>query len=95
MASNDYQPDYTRYRPKGISIDRLDQLAGFVFEGNAPSYWGALIAAIKLSVAIAYLIARKMLVDSEMLIEKQQYEQDEHRKTDDDLDRDDLDTQKK
>ena len=83
--------DYSKYRPRGISVERLDQLASFVFEGNAPSTLGAIIAAIKLAVAIAYITARKIMIDNELLIAKQQYEVDQNNRIGDDLNRDDLD----
>lgn len=91
MATNEPRFDYTRYRPKGITVERLDQLASFVFEGNAPGTLGAIIAAIKLSVAIAYITARRIMVDHELLIIKQQYEVDQNTHIGDDLNRDDLD----
>ena len=83
--------DYTKYRAKGISVERLDQLADFVFNGNAPSTLGAIMAAIKLTVAIAYISARRIMIDHEMLIAKQEYEASQNGQVDDDLNHDDLD----
>ena len=83
--------DYTRYRPKSISVERLDQLASFVFEGNSPGTLGAIIAALKLSVALAYITARRVMISDELLIIKQQYEIDQNNRIGDDLNRDDLD----
>ena len=90
----EFRYDYTKFRPKGISVERLDQLADFVFNGNAPSNLGAIIAAIKLAVAIAYITARRIMISDEMEIAKQQYEVSQGAQIGDDLNRDDLDTRK-
>jgi hypothetical protein len=93
-SNTPYQPDYTLYQSKGLTVAQLDMLANFVFGGTAPSTLSAIIAAIKLAIAIAYITARQIMVNNEIAIAKQAYEADQHRRNSDDLGRDDLDVKK-
>lgn len=80
---------YTLTRPK-LSLEKLDELAEFVFSGNAKGL-GFIGAGIKLLLALAYIFARKYLYDTEMQIAKQEYEVNQHSKTDSDINNDNLD----
>lgn len=71
----DFKFDYTRYKTPGITIEQLDSMAAAFFNPNGTTGWVTIIwAAIKLIVALAYIWARFKLVDTQLEIEKQQYE---------------------
>lgn len=90
-----YTPDLEKYKSNSLTVDRLDMLADFVFGEKPTSTWGSIVAAIKLAFAIAYIFTRQKMVDNELAIAKQKYEIDQHQKTDDVLNGDDLDTRRK
>ena len=72
----EYKPEFRRYAQKNISTQKLDELMTFVMRDNGTGYLAAIIAALKLLVCAAYLIARNSLVDKELMLEKQLFEQE-------------------
>lgn len=88
----DFRYDYRKFRPKGISVEQLDMLAEFVFKGNGTDgKIATIIAAVKLTIALAYITARRIMIADEMRMAKQQYEVERTGGRMDDLNRDDLD----
>lgn len=76
--------NYSSYRPKQLTVDKLDSMMSFMFESNGNIGWFAsIILAVKMALCLAYLIARNKLVDIEMQIIKQEYERDQKKKHDD------------
>jgi hypothetical protein len=70
----DFRYDYTKYRSRAISVERLDQLADFVFSDPGQGMLSAIYSALKLAFALAYITARTIMIDKEQLISKQEYE---------------------
>jgi ABC-type branched-subunit amino acid transport system permease subunit len=69
-----FTPNYAQYQSKALTVDQLDKIASFVFIGGAGTTWGAMIAGIKLLVAVGYVWVRQAMVDKEIALQKQQYE---------------------
>lgn len=68
------QYNYSKFRTKHITIDQLDEMVNFVLESPNGKY-GSIIAGLKLLVIFAYVWTRKRLVDEDMQMFKQEYEQ--------------------
>ena len=67
---------------KPITVDKLDELAGFVINPPPKSKLMAVIAGLKILVVFAYLFARKKLSDlNEEEVQKQKQEHEMARET--------------
>lgn len=67
--------DYKQHKNYTLSISQLDQIANVILSSGG-TYASNVIAAIKLILIVAWVFARKILIDHEMLIAKQIYEQE-------------------
>ena len=67
--------DYKQYQNRSLTVAQLDKIADVVLTSGS-GYANNIIAAVKLVLVVAWLIARKILIDHEMLIAKQLYEQE-------------------
>jgi flagellar biosynthesis/type III secretory pathway M-ring protein FliF/YscJ len=73
MAS--FQFDYTKYQNPNISVQQLDSIAETVFQPAAnTTTFSRVMSCVLLGFGLAYIIARKVLVDQQAQIEEQEYE---------------------
>lgn len=79
--------DYKQHKNYTLSIAQLDAIAN-VITSAVGGYVNNIIASIKLVLVVAWLIARKILIDHEMLIAKQVYEQERINDNQDQVDED-------
>jgi hypothetical protein len=89
----DFRYDYTKYRSRAITVEKLDQLAEFVFADTGTSTISMIFTGIKLALALAYLSARTIMIDKEQAIARQIYEIERDGKLD--PDKDDMDVKPK
>ena len=79
MAGSTVDPrySYTDNGPTGISVQQLDSLAQAVFDPTPLKllgWWGLIVNGAKLTLAVAYLIAREKLVAAAAEYGKQKVE---------------------
>jgi hypothetical protein len=67
--------DYKQHKNYVLSVAQLDRIANII-TSTGGGYANNIIAAIKLVLIVAWIFARKILIDHEMLIAKQVYEQE-------------------
>ena len=82
--------DYSKYRSKKIDLDQLDRVMEVVISSGTSTF-KTIVAATKVVIYFCYLWARKRLIDEQMEIARQNYEQNRVNETDDVLQSDDLD----
>ena len=75
MASKKPSPLYKEYAKGIVSLAMLDDMMKFLVSSGTGKL-GAIIAAIKLVVCVAYIWARHSLIDKSIEVEKQQSIQD-------------------
>jgi hypothetical protein len=66
--------DYTAYNNPGLTVQQLDALATAVFAPTGTGTFAMIFGSIKLAVAIAYIFCRSKMIDEQLQIQKQQYE---------------------
>jgi hypothetical protein len=66
--------DYKKHQNNQLTIEQLDGIATIVLSSKS-SYIQSIVATFKLALILAWLIARKILIDHDLLIAKQIYEQ--------------------
>ena len=67
--------NYKQYKNYILSIDKIDSIAHIILEPKQ-GYFIKAVAGIKLTLLLAWLIARQLLIKNEMQIAKQLYEQE-------------------
>lgn len=67
--------DYIKYKQERLTVERLDSLMDFIMASDSSTF-GKIMTVVKLVVAFAYIYTRNKLIDNELLIYKQQLEQD-------------------
>lgn len=87
---NDFRFDYKKYKSKSINVSMLDKLMDDCINAGT-SRWASIVMACKITLFFAYLWARKTLIDQQMMIEKQDYEQGRVNQNETDIGADDLD----
>jgi hypothetical protein len=84
MASDNFRYNYIKYRSKSISLDRLDKMMDFVMSDPLVDakttdkiifYVKIAFTILKLVCVVGYVFSRRSLVEEQMQIEKQEYEQ--------------------
>ena len=74
MASSTFKKDYEKYKSKHLTVTQLDFYMSCIMMESSGT-WGSIMAAIKLVVFGAYYWTRCKLVDVQMEIDKQEFEQ--------------------
>lgn len=64
--------DYKKYDNNTLSIEQLDGIANIVLQSGAGKV-NSIIAAVKLVLIFAWLIARKIMIDNKKEIEQQKF----------------------
>lgn len=87
MGAPDPRYKYKDIRPPSLPLEKLDSWMDALMDKEAAKMgWLALIyLGLKMVLVIAYLIARKFLIDAQLEYEKQKYEQDRPQDSQDDL----------
>ena len=84
MASGSFRYNYIKYRSKSVSLERLDKMMDFVMSDPLVDakttdkiifYVKVAYTILKLVCVVGYMYSRGKLVEEQMLIEKQEYEQ--------------------
>lgn len=89
-TKKDFRFNHRKYKSKKVSLKMIDDLMDIVISSGT-SKVQTIIAAIKIVIFFAYLWVRKMLIDEQFKIEKQEYEQGRVGTNIDDLSSDDMD----
>jgi hypothetical protein len=67
--------DYNKYKQDNLKTTDLDDMMKFITSSGTGKI-GAIIAGLKIFVCAAYMYARSRLVKNELLIDKQNMEQE-------------------
>jgi hypothetical protein len=67
--------NYKQHKNNSLTVDQLDKIAAVITNAGG-GYINNIIAAIKLLLILAWVISRKLMIEHEMLIAKQVYEQE-------------------
>jgi len=86
----DLRFDHKKYKSKAIDYQMLDDLMKDCIAAGT-SRWASIVMGLKIIVFGVYLIARKILIDQEFEIAKQEYQQDQINTNRDDINQDELD----
>lgn len=82
--------DYKKYETKLVKLEDLDKLMAVILDAGT-SYWKTIVAGLQILAFFVYLWARKQLIDEQMQLAKQAYEQARVNAGRTDLGRDNLD----
>lgn len=85
----EWKPDYKLYKSRKVSIEMLDKLMDNV--ASSKSVIERVASGLKIFLFFGYLWARKRLIDEDLLIKKQEYEQKRNQQNESDIESDDLD----
>lgn len=67
--------DYTKYKQNNLKTSDLDDMMKFITSSGSGKI-GAIISGLKILVCAGYMYARSKLVENELLIDKQNMEQE-------------------
>lgn len=87
---SDFRFDHKKYKSRKITIERLDKVFDSFIEPSTGTF-SSFVAGLKIIVFFTYLWARKRMIDEEMFIAKQDYEQGRTNSNSSDINQDDLD----
>lgn len=94
-SKKDFRFNYYKYRSRSaLTPERLDRLIDLVLgETSNTSTLSKIWAGIQLVLALAFIFARKFLLDEQAKVDRQVYEQERVQDIEDDLEGDSLDTE--
>lgn len=79
--------DWKKYKMSGLSVTQLDDMMKFTMNSGTTGWFAVIIMGIKIIIISKYLHARKELLENEIFIAKQEFEQINH-----ETDRDEVNT---
>lgn len=89
-TDNEIQYDYKSIPDTKIDMTRLDKVMDLVLESGT-SKINTILAMVKVLIYLAYLTARRIIIDEQMKRDKQKYEISQHQANSNDLSGDNLD----
>jgi len=86
----EFKFDYTKYKTTGVTVKQLDEMYA-ILVAPATNYVTMTVKAVQLILIGVYIFARNKLIDQEMMIQKQVYEQKQNNSTRTEIDGEDMD----
>jgi len=80
----EYKPDYTKYDQLVVSVSSIDAIIKNLLSSTVGT-WSKVIWFFQLIALVAWYYIRSKIIDHEMMIERQRYEQQEHKEDEEEV----------